>query len=56
MKKAAENLERFDKQFSQQQRTHLEQVSVITTLSALTLEELAEEGFNGIFAKACSTG
>ena len=56
VKKAAENLERFDKQFSQQQRTHLEQVSVITTLSALTLEELAEEGFNGIFAKACSTG
>ena len=56
VKKAAENLERFDKQFSQQQRTHLEQVTVITTLSALTLEELAEEGFNGIFAKACSTG
>jgi len=56
VKKAAENLDRFDKQFSQQQRTHLEQVSAMITLSALTLEELAEEGFNGIFAKAYSTG
>ena len=56
VKKAAENLDRFDKQFSQQQRTPLEQVSAMITLSALTLEELAEEGFSGILAKACSTG
>lgn len=56
VKKAAENLDRFDQQFSQHQKTHLEQVSAIITLSALTLEELAEEGFNEIFAKACSTG
>lgn len=43
VKKAAENLERFDKQFCQLQRTHLEQVSAIVTLTALTLEELADD-------------
>ena len=43
VKKAAENLDRFDKQFSQQQRTPLEEVSATITLTALTLEELAED-------------
>lgn len=43
VKKAAENLDRFDKQFCQHQRTPLEQVSAIVTLTALTLEELADD-------------
>jgi hypothetical protein len=43
VKKAAENLDRFDKLFCQQQRTPLEQVSAIVTLTALTLEELADD-------------
>ena len=43
VKKAAENLDRFDKQFCQRQRTPLEQVSAIVTLTALTLEELADD-------------
>ena len=43
VKKAAENLDRFDKQFCQHQRTPLEQISAIVTLTALTLEELADD-------------
>ncbi|NJK66426.1 MAG: hypothetical protein HC941_07710 [Microcoleus sp. SU_5_3] len=43
VKKAAENLDRFDKQFCQHQRTPLEQVSAMITLTALTLEELADD-------------
>jgi hypothetical protein len=43
VKKAAENLARFDKQFCQLQRTPLEQVSALVTLAALTLEELAND-------------
>jgi hypothetical protein len=43
VKKAAENLDRFDKLFCQQQRSPLKQVSAIVTLTALTLEELADD-------------
>ncbi len=54
VKKAAENLDRFDKQFCQMQRTPLQQVSAIVTLTALTLEELANDC--RIFDKVRSIG